>query len=458
VGVSSNLFTVGKLIDTYHVWDARRIAGLLPKAVLVDVTITSPPYWNLKDYGIESQIGSGQNYERYLADLETVFKAVFARTKKTGSLWIISDTVKDRGELRLLPFDMDQRLRKIGWILQDIIIWNKDRTLPWSHQGKLRNIFEYITFYSKGKPFKYNLSRARDIQDLREWWVRYPERYSPQGRAPTRTWWIPIPRQGSWGKTWVRHFNPLPPQLVERILLLTTNRGSIVLDPFSGSGAVLAQAHVMGRRFIGLDLNPEYRKMFRNQVLPAIRKMHEQAADDAAEILRKKRVFRHNIRHLRLTKFPKEVVRLFKRKHKHQRFDGVVALSEGDSALRIVFLLKKGTKLRPDFITEVTKLSKRPPLSKYGITPSFEVVRIPVSSAALRKILCLNSDASLFAYLHGRTYAWALRLQAGQIPKMITDSNSSPRRRNQYPPIFSDIGIKLDRRAAIGLRGSTNGR
>lgn len=176
------------ILDTYHIADAREIPSVLPTEEFVDVTITSPPYWNLKDYGSKKQIGFGQRYDDYLDVLEKIFFPVYRITKKTGSLWVVADTIKHNGELKLFPFDLADRLKKIGWILHDIIVWHKDKTLPWSHRGKLRNIFEYILFFSKGRNFKYHLSEIREAENLKSWWMRYPERYSPQGKAPTRTW------------------------------------------------------------------------------------------------------------------------------------------------------------------------------------------------------------------------------------------------------------------------------
>ena len=315
-----------ELIDRYHIWDARKISELLPNEELIDVTVTSPPYWNLKDYGAKSQIGFGQTYGRYLDDLEKVFSDIYFMTKKEGSLWIVSDTIKHRGEIKLLPFDLAKRLKKVGWILQDIVIWNKDKTLPWSHQGKLRNIFEYITFYSKKRKFSYYLDRVREISKLEDWWVRYPERYSPKGKAPARTWYIPIPRQGSWGNNWVRHFNPLPPELIERIILLTTDEEDVVLDPFAGSGAVLAQAHAMRRRYIGLDLNQSYQEMFEKQVLLALCNLYRQKSEEKKRIEKAKKTFNRLIRSLRKIKYPEQLVRLYERKYNSVKFDAVLAL------------------------------------------------------------------------------------------------------------------------------------
>src|SRR5207253_1419630 len=147
------------------------------------------------------------------------------------------------------------RLSGVGWLLKDIIIWNKTRTLPWSGHGQFRRIFEYILFFAKTSAFKYHVDRIKEPDDLKEWWVKYPERYSPKGKVPSSIWTFPIPVQGSFSRSNFRHFCPFPSSLIERILLLTTDLGDCVFDPFAGSGVVLAQAKAMGRRFIGCDVN-----------------------------------------------------------------------------------------------------------------------------------------------------------------------------------------------------------
>jgi DNA modification methylase len=447
---------VEHLVDKYYVADARRIAELLPGGGYVDVTITSPPYWNLKDYGVDDQIGFGQSYDVYLDDLECVFRAVYDLTRSRGSLWIISDTIKHKGEIRLLPFDLARRLRKIGWILQDIVIWNKDRTLPWSHEGKLRNIFEYITFYSKEPKFNYHLDRVRDVTELKHWWVRYPERYSPKGKAPARTWSIPIPRQGSWGNNWVRHFNPLPPELVERMLLLTTNRGAVVLDPFCGSGAVLAQAHVMGRRYVGLDLNASYKDMFESQVLPGIRSLHKRDAGRSGDLQRRKRVFAKRIRALRQTKYPREIVRLYGSAFGDLHIKAILALRQSGErpCLNVVFVFPNGRQPPEGFLPKAKKLCARPPLSKYGLEVLISAYAADVVSAALLKEMGLRLKDRLYVYANGRTYSWAESLTASDWLSRLRGGASEPSTTESYPPIVSDIGVRVDpRRPSLEGRG-----
>ena len=124
----------GKLNTIYNV-DARRISEVFPEGLTIQTTISSPPYYDMKDYGVEGQVGFGQSYSDYLEDIASIFKQVLDRTADDGTLWIIVDTFKKGGNLVLLPFDIAEKLKKVGWLLQNIIIWKKDKTVPWASGG-----------------------------------------------------------------------------------------------------------------------------------------------------------------------------------------------------------------------------------------------------------------------------------------------------------------------------------
>ena len=254
----------GKLCNI-HKYDARKIDKLI-KEPIVDVTVTSPPYYDMKDYGYKEQIGFGQSYKEYLDDIGTVFKGVYECTKSTGSLWVIADALRKEGEIIALPFDLANKIKEAGWIFREIIIWEKDKTVPWTHKGQMRNSFEYILMFSKTDDYKFFIDKIRDFEVLKSWWIKYPERYNPKGKTPDGIWHYPIPTQGSWGNGYIRHFCPLPEDLVARILTLSTEENDVVLDPFSGSGTVLAKALNMNRKYIGTELNPEYISMFKNYI------------------------------------------------------------------------------------------------------------------------------------------------------------------------------------------------
>jgi hypothetical protein len=134
------------------------------------------------------------------------------------------------------------------------MVWNKGRTIPWSGQGRLRNAHELIMFFSKTRRFKWKLNRVREADALAPWWVRFPERYHPEGKAPSTVWDYPIPRQGSFQAQSARHACPLPPDMVDRMISLSTDVGDIVFDPFAGTGTVPCRATSLGRRGVGMDI------------------------------------------------------------------------------------------------------------------------------------------------------------------------------------------------------------
>ena len=245
--------------------DSRRIAEVLPTGIRVQTTITSPPYFDMKDYGVDNQIGFGQTYEEYLRDMKAVFEQVYQYTKNDGTLWIIIDTFKRNDSIVLLPFDLAAKLQECGWLLQDIIIWKKDKTVPWSGNGFTQRKFEYVLFFSKSSRFKVNKDKVRvfDTRQLKKWWIKYPERYNPRGKALDEIWEYPIPVQGSWGKKYIRHFCPLPQDMVSNMIQISTDEGDVVFDPFAGSGTVLSQSAYMKRAYLGFELNEEYIEKFR---------------------------------------------------------------------------------------------------------------------------------------------------------------------------------------------------
>ena len=252
------------ILNTIYNVDSRRISEVLPKDIQIQTTISSPPYYDMKDYGEEKQIGFGQSYDNYLQDIKLVFDQVFSYTADDGTLWIIIDTFKRNNSIVLLPFDLASKLQESGWLLQDIIIWKKDKTVPWSNNGFTQRKFEYVLFFSKSPKFKSNKDSVRlfDTRQLKKWWIKYPERYNPRGKALDEIWEYPIPVQGSWGKKYIRHFCPLPQDMVSNMIQISTDEGDIVFDPFAGSGTVMSQSAYMNRPFIGFELNNHYIQKF----------------------------------------------------------------------------------------------------------------------------------------------------------------------------------------------------
>ncbi len=240
------------------------------------IIITSPPYFDVKAYGeVKSQIGYKQAYQEYLSDTSNVLQQCYGISSDDATLWLVVDTIQRNRVLFPIPFDIQKTLTEYAvsgdsdqqtWILRDVIIWNRCKNLPWSSKGHFKHEFEYILFFSKNENYKYYLDRIRNIDYSSEWWLSYPERYNPNGRPPSNVWDITIPIRG-WGNGYQQHLCPFPFPLIERILTLSTDEGDYVLDPFAGSGSVMAIADQMGRNSIGFDICEDYKTKYESQVL-----------------------------------------------------------------------------------------------------------------------------------------------------------------------------------------------
>lgn len=374
-----------------HKLDARKIKSLINDQI-IDVTVTSPPYFDMKDYGYKGQIGFGQSYSDYLNDIELVFKEVYDCTKDTGSLWVIVDAFRKDGDIIALPFDIADRLKKAGWKFKEIIIWEKDRTVPWTHKGQMRNSFEYILVFSKTNNFKFFIDKVRKYDSLKKWWVKYPERYNPKGKAPEGIWHFPIPTQGSWGNGYIRHFCPLPEEMVAQILTITTEEGDVVLDPFSGSGTVLAKAHNMKRQYIGTELNEDYIEMFKSYK-DKTNKSKKQEYEKNQEYLYEQAKFENIILNLRALKY----ARVLFQKLKDQGINSVTHIrveisnktkSKKNSLIGAEYKLFSNENIDEALERETSKA----PLSKFGIEPVFSYAN------DISEILDFSKTKKLFSY------------------------------------------------------------
>lgn len=433
---------------TVHQGDSRRLELLLsrhssPARPLLTTTITSPPYGSLKDYGHKDQIGYGQPEDEYLIDVRRVLRSVYEHTRSDGSLWLVADSLRPRireGEVRrmqLLPFQLAQEAESVGWVLRDLIIWIKDKTLPWSSRGRMRNEFEYILFFVKSAAFKYHVDRLREPKDLEQWWVRYPERYNPKGKAPSNVWAVPIPVQGSWGNTAIQHACPFPADLVERMVLLSTDEGDVVLDPFAGSGVVIAEAQRLQRRGLGVELVERHIEAFRTTVRPEI--LERRGTDVLQELQHRSEELRRTILDLRAVKYPKVLMlRAREADPSLPRPFAVYGFRKPSHAFEIevvVVLADNDLGRGDDYLEAMHRAARRAPASKFGVTS-----RLRVSSVS--ELPKLHRGRRLHAYVAGRThravgrcttrnvYEWAARPSRYDVPLVVSNVHvdESPRR------------------------------
>jgi DNA modification methylase len=381
----------------------------------------------------------------YLNDLKDIFAYCSKIVKKTGSLWIIIDTIKKNGVTKLLPFDLVREIEDY-WALQDIIIWSKDKTLPWSHKGSFRNIFEYILFFTKPgvSDYKYNIDAIKEPADLKRWWVKYPERYNPLGKTPHGLWEFSIPTQGVWGNGWVRHYCPFPPALIEQIIQLTTDEKDVVMDPFAGSGSVLAQARVMKRKAIGFDLSEKYKVMYEKTVYPGIKQKWKIRKKELEEKQKFQSQLKEKINNLRKIKYPKELIkRSFKASDSEDIFSQLNSVfvfeNINESTSPEIFFVFDDKTPEEDFTSLLDNVQKIPPLSKYGLKPDIKLITYV---DFLDKQNKSKDIAELYLYERGRTHYYKNKMSFETWKEESKTNDWRKYYKDYLPPILSNIKVE----------------
>jgi len=230
--------------------------------------VTSPPYWGLRDYGTEGQIGAEDDPGEYVAQMTNVFGQVRRVLREDGTLWLnIGDsyTSGNRGyrapdkknpvramayraktpkglkpkDLVGIPWRLAFALQETGWFLRSDIIWEKPNCMPESVKDRPTRSHEYIFLFSKSPKYYY------DHDSIRE----------DNGRNRRTVWSIPTEPFPD------AHFATFPPKLIEPCILAGSEPGDWVLDPFFGAGTVGVVCEQQHRKYAGIELNPEYVKI-----------------------------------------------------------------------------------------------------------------------------------------------------------------------------------------------------
>lgn len=267
------------------------IAGMATMpAASVHTVITSPPYWNLRDYGAAGQIGREDSAAAYVARMVEVFEAVRRVLRDDGTLWLnLGDTYRG-GQLCGIPWRVAFALQDAGWRLRQEIIWAKPSPMPESVRDRCTRAHESLFMFSKspryffdaaaiGEPYADGIGRDRLAcpKAARGRGSNEGERmrsaFYARGWRNRRSVWT-IASQNYRGA----HFAVMPAPIVELCIRATTpaagccadcgspagcecNAGRVpctVFDPFAGSGTTLAVAVELGRAGMGCELNPEY--------------------------------------------------------------------------------------------------------------------------------------------------------------------------------------------------------
>lgn len=291
----------------------------------IDCCITSPPYWGLRDYGHEEQLGSENHFKDFVINLSNVFDEVQRVLKPTGTCFInLGDTyggsgsgttknadtskyVENSKQVYVLPNGtskasqfrgtaMNKSLCMIperfaiemidrGWCLRNQIIWHKPNQMPSSAKDRFTVDFEKVFFFVK-QPTDYYFEQQLEpyTEPLDRWagqmvrgnYKTKTEQFAVQERNGRDM--RPNPEGKNMRTVWSintepsteAHFATYPQRLVERMLKAGCPENGIVLDPFFGSGTTGVYARKVNRNFVGIELNPEYVKIAENRLLKEI--------------------------------------------------------------------------------------------------------------------------------------------------------------------------------------------
>lgn len=252
-----------------HLGDARKVLAQFDEGSF-QMCVTSPPYWGLRDYGIEGQIGAELDVNDYIADLVGLFREVRRTLRDDGTLWLnIGDSYTSGGrtwrqedgklpargmsyraptpeglkpkDLIGVPWRLAFALQADGWYLRTDIVWHKPNGLPESVKDRPSRCHEFVFLLSKSQKYYYDYEAVkepsldgRSLKGRRSVWSVNTEAF-PEA-----------------------HFATFPKELVRPCVLAGSPPESVVLDPFFGSGTVGEVCVTEGRSFLGIELNDEY--------------------------------------------------------------------------------------------------------------------------------------------------------------------------------------------------------
>lgn len=277
-------------VDSIIAGDARTCLRDLPDASLHCI-VTSPPYYQQRDYSTSLQIGNEKSPDEYVRNLLLVFAECRRALRDDGTLWLNLGDKYDDGELLGMPWRVALALKEAGWLLRSDIIWYKPNAVPSSVKNRPTTDHEYVFLFAKSKDYYYDIDAIREphvtfspeskmrggrnhfdktengtpeqgkyagVSNLHS--GRWDQAFHPLGRNRRTVWEIPL------SKSRDAHFAVFPEKLVEICILAGCPQRGIVLDPFLGSGTTAVVAQRLGRSFVGVDSNPEYCEIARQRL------------------------------------------------------------------------------------------------------------------------------------------------------------------------------------------------
>ena len=296
--------------------DCRTALQSLP-AKSIRTCVTSPPYWGLRDYGVDTQIGAEDSPDDYVASMVEVFREVRRVLADDGTVWLnIGDTYASMRDSKAVPDSLRKgnggtavpkaanrnpanlkaanikhkdligipwrlafALQQDGWYIRQDIIWSKPNPMPESVRDRCTKSHEYVFLLTKRDKYFYDNEAIKE--PARDWGTRDRTngKYHNAGTGLTpHTGLTKSYEKKNKRSVWVittkpfkgAHFAVMPEDLAVPCILAGSEIGDTVLDPFAGSGTTGVVALRHGRKFIGVELNPEYIKLAEKRIMKSI--------------------------------------------------------------------------------------------------------------------------------------------------------------------------------------------
>lgn len=285
----------------------------------IDCCVTSPPYYALRDYGVDGQIGLEETPEKYIERLTEVFMEVHRVLKPNGTLWLnIGDSYwgggwrgselnEHSGEIQKgskgthcgeampsckgnkggykpkdligIPFMLAFSLRNAGWYLRQDIIWHKPNPMPESVNDRCTKSHEYIFLLSKSQRYYFDYEAIQEdsvcMNDPRKGLGHIDYNGKRDGNiGEGQRAFVSITDKRNKRDVWSvnvkpckeAHFATYPQELIAPCILAGCPQKGVVLDPFMGSGTTAIVASKLGRDYVGIELNPEYKEMAERRI------------------------------------------------------------------------------------------------------------------------------------------------------------------------------------------------
>lgn len=252
-----------------HVGDALQMMRENIPDGSIQMCVTSPPYWHLRDYGVESQLGNEASSEEYLRNMLAVTAEIKRCLREDGTFWLnIGDTYHGK-QLEGIPWRLALAMKDQGWILRQDIIYHKTNAMPESVRNRPSRNHEYFFLFAKNHSYQYDAIASADPQEAGSTDAFFGgNKYgntSEIHRTKSGKRYVAKPYKMKRSVWSVGHANYngiheaiFPDKLITPAVLAATKEGDTVLDPFAGSGTTAIVCKRLNRNCVLIEINEEY--------------------------------------------------------------------------------------------------------------------------------------------------------------------------------------------------------